>query len=475
MSKFGGLLARAPAANKPVSSKSGSAAETDTPLDIDEELFASLGAQIGGENEALRNLLINASTKLSELDVIKDAVGKLVDPVNKALRDFETERSEKAGLQTILANTRAAYAKVKSEASEIERKAAGLERECAELRQELIAAQHQTRLLETAKAELVTEIGASQARIAELGAELQQETAQAKTAREEAHRLDQRLTGADKRIVALETDLNNTRQRLVLSEDERHNLQTSLDKSVAEAARLSRRLAEAENTVNALQGRLRHTEGSLAEANTERSRLATMLDELKERHAAELTTQQLRFDAMQSRAASADKLLGEARDQLAQRSEEIRQYDRRYGELTQAYEQISARLTETEAERQQRDADVEDLERTRTTLIERSSALAKAFTAKETALARAEETVRALNERVAYLETQAQARSTDIEQQLEEMAAALRREKLERSVVEGALETARKDFARLMREVLSLQRQRGAEEPAPALRSANAA
>jgi crescentin len=178
---------------------------------------------------------------------------------------------------------------------------------------------------------------------------------------------------------------------------------------------------------------------------------------------------------MQSRAASADKLLGEARDQLAQRSEEIRQYDRRYGELTQAYEQMSARLTETEAERQQRDADVDDLERTRTTLIERSSALAKAFTAKETALGRAEETIGNLNERVAYLEAQAQARSTDIEQQLEEMAAALRREKLERSVVEGALETARKDFARLMREVLSLQRQRGAEEPAPALRSANAA
>jgi crescentin len=470
MSKFGGLLARAPAANKPVK-----AAETETPLDIDEELFASLGAQIGGENEALRNLLLNASTKLSELDVIKDAVGKLVEPVNKALRDFESEKSEKAGLQTILANTRAAYAKLKTETSEIERRAAGFERECTELRQELIGAQHQARMLETAKAELVTEIAAQQSRIAELGAELQQETAQAKTAREEAHRLDQRLTGADKRIVALETDLNNTRQRLVLSEDERHNLQNSLDKSVAEAARLSRRLAEAENTVNALQGRLRHTEGSLAEANTERSRLATMLDELKERHAAELTTQQLRFDAMQSRAASADKLLGEARDQLAQRSEEIRQYDRRYGELTQAYEQISARLTETEAERQQRDTDVEELERTRTTLIERSSALAKAFTAKETALARAEETVRNLGERVAYLETQAQARSTDIEQQLEEMAAALRREKLERSVVEGALETARKDFARLMREVLSLQRQRGAEEPAPALRSANAA
>ncbi|MGE0564182.1 MAG: hypothetical protein AB7O50_06665 [Pseudolabrys sp.] len=474
MSKFGGLLARAPATNKPAANKTA-ATGTDAPLDIDEELFASLGAQIGGENEALRNLLLNASTKLSELDLIKDAVGKLVDPVNKALKDFESEKSEKAGLQTVLTNTRAAYAKVKGEVAELEKRTAEIEKERNELRQDLLAAQHQLRVIETAKSELSVEIAARQAEIAELQATLQQEAAQAKTAREEAHRLDQRLTGADKRIVALESDVNNTRQRLVLSEDERHNLQTSLDKSVAEAARLSRRLAEAENIINALQGRLRHTEGSLAEANTERSRLATMLDELKERHAAELTTQQLRFDAMQSRAASADKLLGETREQLAQRSEEIRQYDRRYGELTQAYETLSARLTDTEAERQQRDADVDDLERTRTTLIERSSALAKAFTAKETALARAEETIQSQAERIAYLENQTQARNQDIEQQIEELNAALRREKLERSVVEGALETARKDFARLMREVLTLQRQRGAEEPSPSLRSANAA
>ena len=470
MSKFGGLLARTPAAAKPAT-----AAGNDTSLDIDEELFATLGAQMGGENEALRNLLLNANTKLSELDLIKDAVGKLVDPVNKALRDFEAEKSEKAGLQTVLANTRAAYAKVKTEAAELEKRTTDLERERNALRQDLIAAQHQVRIIETAKAELATEIAARQTEVAELQASIQQETAQSKAAREEAHRLDQRLTTADKRIVVLESDVNNTRQRLVLSEDERHNLQTSLDKSVAEAARLSRRLAEAENVINALQGRLRHTEGSLAEANTERSRLATMLDELKERHAAEITTQQLRFDAMQSRAASADKLLGETRDQLAQRSEEIRQYDRRYGELTQAYEQLSARFTETEAERQQRDADVEELERTRTSLIERSSALAKAFTAKENALARAEETIQSLNERVGYLEKQTQARNQDIEQQFEELSAALRREKLERSVVEGALETARKDFARLMREVLSLQRQRETMEPAPALRSANAA
>jgi crescentin len=69
------------------------------------------------------------------------------------------------------------------------------------------------------------------------------------------------------------------------------------------------------------------------------------------------------------------------------------------------------------------------------------------------------------------LTTETQAAETAIE----ELTAALRREKVERAVAEGALESGRKDFARLMRELMALQHGRdSAEEPAP-LRPANAA
>jgi len=51
-------------------------------------LFSALGTQFGSENETLRNLLLDANSKINELDTIKSAVGKLVDPVSKALRDF---------------------------------------------------------------------------------------------------------------------------------------------------------------------------------------------------------------------------------------------------------------------------------------------------------------------------------------------------------------------------------------------------
>ena len=46
---------------------------------------------------------------------------------------------------------------------------------------------------------------------------------------------------------------------------------------------------------------------------------------------------------------------------------------------------------------------------------------------------------------------------------------------MERLVVEGALETARRDFARAMRELLAMQREQAAKEPAPEPKAANAA
>ena len=42
-------------------------------------------------------------------------------------------------------------------------------------------------------------------------------------------------------------------------------------------------------------------------------------------------------------------------------------------------------------------------------------------------------------------------------------------------MVEGALEAARKDFGRLMREVMTLEQQKLARDPLPIMRSANAA
>src|SRR5215467_8810723 len=465
MSKLGGFFARrAGLYDRPAEPTPSATPQAENPLELDEELFTALGAQLGGENESLRNLLLDANAKIGELDSIKNAVGKLVDPVSKALRAFEAEKSEKISLQTVLNNTRAAYGKLRNEVAELEKRANFAEKECQALRQELTTTQNLLRTLEATKAEIAIDIAARRAQIVDLEARLAQETGEGKALREENRRLDEKLSAADKRVVEIESELNAARQRLLMLEDEKRAQQISLDKISGESARLSRKLVETEASLTATQGRLRHVEGNFAELSTERARLANALDEAKERHEHELTTQRMRFEALQARAAAGEKLLGEAREHLLSRADEIRTYDRRAGELALERDALQARISELEAERIQRESEFAEVDQARATLMERSGALTRAYTAKEAALTRAEDTIAALNEQIASIEAARAAEKQTTDQRIEELSASLRREQMQCSVVEGALETARKDFARLMREAKALQRDQAAPD-----------
>ncbi len=477
MSKFGGIFARKANAFDELEQPSPTVATAlpDNPLELDEELFSAIGVQIGGENETLRNLLIDANAKIGELDAIKAAVNRLSDPVGKTLQAYEAEKSEKFGLQTVLNNTRAAYGKLRNEAAELEKKASASEKECNELRQELAGTQNLLRSTEATKSEIAIDIAARRAQIADLEGRLQQETGESGALREEVKRLDERLTGANKRIIALESDLNAARQRLLTADDERRAQQTSLDKTSSEAARLARKLTETEAALSAAQGRLRQVEGNFTELSNERARLTSALDEANERHNHESTTQRMRSEALAARAASTDSLLNEAREHLLARAEELREFDRRFTDAVGERDTLQARLATLEGERIRRESEFKEVDQARATLMERGAALTRAYSAKESALGRAEESIESLKAQVEILTAEKANLKAQAEQKIEELGAALRREKLERSVVEGALETGRKDFARVMREVMSLQRLQQAEEAPPELKAANAA
>ncbi|MCK9918888.1 hypothetical protein MXD81_58170 [Microbacteriaceae bacterium K1510] len=484
MTKLGGLFARKSGLydrateDPPITAATPQPSSTlppENPLELDEELFSTSGAQLGGEHEELRNLLIDAATKVAELETIKASVDRLVSPVTKTLQAIEAERAEKLGLQTVLNNTRLAYGKLRIEAAETEKRAIFATRECETLSQELAANQALLRNTEAAKSEIAVDLATKRAQIADVEARLNQETGETRILREENKRLDERLIATEKRIIALEGEIATNRQRLMMAEDEKQAQHAAFEKSSAEAAKLARKLAETETALTATQARLRTAEGNFVEMNAERTRLASALDESNERHEHEVSTQRMRFETLQARAAATEKLLIEAREHLIARAEEIREYDRRNAEMMRERDTLQARVSEFEADRYAREAQRQEVEQARNTLMERSTALARAYTAKETALTRAEESITALNERIINLEAALLDQKHAAEQTIEELGTSLRREKMQRAVVEGALETARKDFSRLMRETAALRREQPLpEEPTP-MHAANAA
>ena len=65
---------------------------------------------------------------------------------------------------------------------------------------------------------------------------------------------------ADKRIVELQSDAAQAREKLLLVENDKRSLQTALDQTLAENSRLSRRLTESENALTAARA-MRRTSG----------------------------------------------------------------------------------------------------------------------------------------------------------------------------------------------------------------------
>ena len=135
----------------------------------------------------------------------------------------------------------------------------------------------------------------------------------------------------------------------------------------------------------------------------------------------------------------------------------MRAFDRKSVEATIGRNNAEKRLAQIEAAHEARERLIKDLEQSRATLAERATALTKTLKARETALARAEEKIAGLTDRNGHLEADIQVSRTNIEKRIEDLSSALQREQMERAVIEGALEAARKDNSRLQSEVAALR------------------
>jgi crescentin len=439
---------------------------------------SDVGSRMGEENEVLRNLLTDTGRKINELDDLKEAFDKLVAPFNSTLRALEQEKSQTLSLSGMLAEARTAYETLRTEYYQIEKKATAIEAEAEKLREDLELSRESNRALESARLELTDELNARHAQINELDRQLTQETTQRRTLGEARRALQDQYDIAEKRIIVLEGELAAAREKLALMEDEKRSLQIAVDHALNETARLTRRLTESENTLTATRAQLGKVEASFAEAYAERGRLGAALDEAKEQHQAERNSLNMRLDALQSRAATAERLLSEARQNLIARTEEVRAFDRKSVEATIARNNSDKRLAQIEGAHEARERQIKDHEQARTALTERNNALTKTLKVRETALARAEEKIAALTERNGHLEADIQVSRTNIEKRVEDLNSALQRERMERAVVEGALEAARKDNSRLQSEVGALRStlRRGVpldDAPVPPVEAAN--
>jgi crescentin len=270
------------------------------PDPVDAESVSDIGSHIGEENEALRNLLSDASRKIGELDDLKLAFDKLVTPFNSTLSALEQEKSQTLRLSGMLEEQRVAHQTLLAEFYQAEKKATALEAETGKQREDLELSSEANRALESARLGLVNDVAVRDAKLAELEPRLAQETAQHQTVRDAHRALQEQFERAEKRIGEYERDLAAAREKLALLDDEKRSLQAAVDQSLSESARLSRRLTESENTLSATLPQLGKVEASYAEAYAERGRLGAALDEAKDQHQSDTSNLNMRIEALRA-------------------------------------------------------------------------------------------------------------------------------------------------------------------------------
>jgi crescentin len=448
------------AAIEPVPAAPVKAAETapsEPEIELDNELFFPIATQLGQENETVRNLLMDAEHKIGELENIKISIAKLVDPVCNTLRGYEETQSEKLILQRALNSTREVCNKLRDDLSAAENKATKFKIECTRLQEITTLAKQTIAGLERTKTEQLAELGVHRAHVAELQGLTQQQASDLRLTRDENLRLGERVVGTDQRIVQLEGEAQTAQHEARKIKEERASIQASLEKTQSELAQTSRRLSDADKAVASTQARLKATEINLAEVQTERSRLATALDEASHTHREQISRLNSRLEALQARGTMTDKLLEEARLALMARAEEMRTFDRRVSDAGTTNDTLAERLSSLEAMLAGRELQIRDLEQARALLTDEANKLIHAATAREGIYQNTQQNIREKNDLVELLEEQIAAAHGAHEMQIENLQAQLQREQLERSMAEGALETARKDVSRLQQEVGALR------------------
>jgi hypothetical protein len=102
---------------------------------------AELGARIGANNEALRNLLADTGRRITALDDVEDAFRNVVEPIGAVLRALEQEITDNVGLRSALTELRTSHEAMRADCEAFEKRSAEAASDNHSLRHELTSTQ----------------------------------------------------------------------------------------------------------------------------------------------------------------------------------------------------------------------------------------------------------------------------------------------------------------------------------------------
>ena len=267
---------------------------------------------------------------------------------------------------------------------------------------------------------------------------------------EDSVALRSRAESSEARMRESEALAAKLQQERVLVEQEFLVLQKRLEQANGEAAQLGSRVAQVEEQLSTERKRSMELENGRLTAETENAKSSRLLEARLEAQRSDLSSLEARLEAALARATKLDELNTGLTQRLSEANLRQKGLEDDKASLAHAQERAltTAQAREQEAETMRRDFMA--LEAARAAAVERADELARLAANRETTAKRAERQIAVLKERMETAQADHTRKRTILDDRLSKMQTQYERERAERAIIEGALETARRDRGRDM-------------------------
>jgi crescentin len=413
-----------------------------------EALSDDVSHEIGARFETVSHRLDDAVDLFEKIQPLAQVIEQIRGAVQAEFQERRVEHGELLGLRAALEQTRNRLDSLEIDHREASSRLAVTEAELFDLQARADADHRRLEAAQSEEHQLRADLASASASLMQMGDSLRDALDNVGQLADAREALREQLAQSEDRRREADTAASRSNQDALLAQEELTVVRRQLETANTEMTRMTRQVAELESQLGGERARVRGLEASLASVQEESLRTSRSLDARLEATRVELTVANGKLETYLAQTARLEGLNADGANRLNAAQGETRQVERQLAELQTDYARTEERNRALDEELAALRVRLATVESARTAAVERSDQLSRQVHANEIALKRAEARGVELRDRLEASQSENAQRRTSMEERLSALESGLERERAERTIAEGALESLRRERLR---------------------------
>jgi chromosome segregation ATPase len=413
---------------------------------------------IGERQETITSALEDAVLALTQLKAIEDGLARARRQLDVEFENRREERSENVAANALIDHFRQELTNAAQREGELQARVHNSESLLQQLKSGKAEADDAANRSQDEALRLNASFNQVRAEANELRALLDQASKQLTQVKEDNLSLHTRLDEAELRRQDAEARAISTSQTLGMVEAERTALERRTESQTNETARLGRQVAELEGRLSAEQTRSRNLEAAVQAAEAAVLRVTQSMEEQAANTKVHLDTADMRLETAQARGSRLETENADLNGRMQEASARERLATRELFDARQWLERSDERIKQLETDLTAARQELLTSDAARVAAVDRAERLGDALNTRQADVKRLEQLTGVLQDRISSLEEDLSTEHATGAERIRKLNELLERERSEHSIAQGALDSVRKDRARLHLELLKRTR-----------------